>query len=211
MASQTRNPSKSVLDSSKEQPSDPSVDDKQQTGTSNQAETNDGPNDRSSSNPAEETLELPKVFDLPSTTSETLNPFFWPEAGRGQVVLSQENYKIMMDGLLDHFYDEEEIVASTKAYTDQVASLADQLTWGQKVIGTNTGENNDANQLSTTNSLDVGLIRKRKQQDDNAEASTAASSEAEKSNGHEHSISTPSQSAPVTMLNSSLVRKKKKI
>lgn len=216
MASQTNGPKKVTATSSNALTSGPSTDgepapdsSKQEGAVSTEPTTLD---------PPKEPLETPTVFDKASAnsvdelqaSSKAANPFFWPEAGRGHVVLSQENYKQMMDGLLDHFYDETEIVTSTKEYINQVASLADQLTWGQRVVGALTAETHPADQSSTTNSLDSGLIRKRKPQDYGGEIGTANSRSNEKSNGHEHSISTPSQSAPVTILNANLVRKKKK-
>ncbi|KAJ5145837.1 uncharacterized protein N7515_000401 [Penicillium bovifimosum] len=159
----------------------------------NQAESKD-PSETTSSS-------IPPDTSLPARDdgSSAINPFDWPEAGRGQVVLSEADYKKMMDTVLDHFYDKNEIVASTKAYVDQVCSLADQLTWGKKVVGKDTPS--DASQpakVQTDNVLDLGLIRKRKKSgaDTPAEVQAGAGD-------------TPSEPA-VNVLNASLVRKKKK-
>ncbi|KAJ6155741.1 histone H3-K56 acetyltransferase [Penicillium chermesinum] len=206
MASQTRGQHKSVADLNNEQLIE----------ASEQAESNEV--SPGTPEPGKAASDAPKTFDRPSTSSgdqvqsplQAVNPFFWPEAGRGHVVLSQENYKEMMDGVLDHFYDKNEIVASTKNFVDQVTCLADQLTWGQKVTGTYIANTHPTDLSSTANTLDGGLVRKRKPQDENSGGSTVDKGATENSNGHEHSISTPSQSAPVTMLNSNLVRKKKK-
>ncbi|KAJ5223423.1 histone H3-K56 acetyltransferase [Penicillium chermesinum] len=216
MASQTRGQHKSVADLNNEQLSKISTDTKPSIEASEQAESNEV--SPGTPEPGKAASDAPKTFDRPSTSSgdqvqsplQAVNPFFWPEAGRGHVVLSQENYKEMMDGVLDHFYDKNEIVASTKNFVDQVTCLADQLTWGQKVTGTYIANTHPTDLSSTANTLDGGLVRKRKPQDENSGGSTVDKGATENSNGHEHSISTPSQSAPVTMLNSNLVRKKKK-
>ncbi|KAJ5562455.1 hypothetical protein N7535_003091 [Penicillium sp. DV-2018c] len=156
------------------------------------------------------------ISNLPDTSldpprgdgASAINPFHWPETGRGQVVLSEADYKKMMDTVLDHFYDKSEIVASTKAYVDQVCSLADQLTWGKKIVGSNT-PSSDASQpveAQTNNILDLGLLRKRKKSvgaDNNPVADEVPAPGA--------SGDTPvSEPAGVNVLNASLVRKKKK-
>jgi regulator of Ty1 transposition protein 109 len=140
-------------------------------------------------------------------------PFFWPEAGRGDVVLSEADYKKMMDGVLDHFYDENEVVASTKSYVDQVASLSDQLTWGRRVVGSHTPEETAAQPAAINNMLSSGLIRKRKKPEgengkiigDNTDAGTAQPSESDAAQA------TPVQPAAVNVLSAGLLRKKKKI
>lgn len=155
--------------------------------------------------------ETPSSFARPSAGSTDhaadANPFSWPEAGRGQVVLSEADYKKAMDGLLDQFYQESEIVASTKAYIDQVASLADQLTWGKCVVGRHAIENIDSKPPTTDNLLDVGLIRKRKKSEGEAEKATGE----EDSTKQGESTDLPSaQPTTVNVLNGGLVRKKKK-
>ncbi|KAJ5775512.1 uncharacterized protein N7511_000523 [Penicillium nucicola] len=107
--------------------------------------------------PTATSIELPR-----DDTSNDLNPFDWPEAGRGHVVLHEADYKKMMDSVLDHFYDEKEVVASTRIYVDQVASLADELTWGKRFTNTN-------------NVLDLGLIRKRKKSEGEGNTSAVGS------------------------------------
>ncbi|KAJ5649363.1 uncharacterized protein N7484_003086 [Penicillium longicatenatum] len=137
-------------------------------------------------------------------------PFFWPETGRGDVVLSEADYKKMMDGVLDHFYDENEVVASTKSYVDQVASLADQLTWGRRVVGSHTPEETAAQPAAINNMLSSGLIRKRKKPEckiigDDTDAGTAQPSESDAAQA------APAQPAAVNVLSAGLLRKKKKI
>ncbi|KAJ5673147.1 histone H3-K56 acetyltransferase [Penicillium longicatenatum] len=140
-------------------------------------------------------------------------PFFWPETGRGDVVLSEADYKKMMDGVLDHFYDENEVVASTKSYVDQVASLADQLTWGRRVVGSHTPEETAAQPAAINNMLSSDLIRKRKKPEcengkiigDDTDAGTAQPSESDAAQA------APAQPAAVNVLSAGLLRKKKKI
>ncbi|KAJ5317701.1 hypothetical protein N7508_002209 [Penicillium antarcticum] len=153
---------------------------------------------------AENSIELPR-----DDASNDLNPFDWPEAGRGHVVLSEADYKKMMDSVLDHFYDEKEVLASTKIYVDQVASLADELTWGKKLIGSNTASSDvpQPTEGSTNNILDLGLMRKRKKSE--GEGSNPAVNIQETSRSSD-TFPVPSQSAPVNVLNATLVRKKKK-
>ena len=145
-------------------------------------------------------------FDRPPTSSSVevaeTNPFYWPEAGRGGVVLSVEDYKKVMDGLLDHFYDEKDIIISTKAFVDQVASLADQLTWGKRVVGSHAVETTTSQEAAPNNLLSGGLIRKRKKPE------VAETSSAEPKPDNTQSAAAPA--AGVNMLNANLVRKKKK-
>ncbi|KAJ5199255.1 histone H3-K56 acetyltransferase [Penicillium cf. griseofulvum] len=142
--------------------------------------------------------------------SSTMNPFDWPEAGRGQVVLSEADYKTMIDSVLDHFYDKREVVASTKIYVDQVSTLADELTWGKKVVGSNT-TSSTASQPANTNTnnvLDLGLIRKRKKSLGEGNTPAVNGSHAPSESGDKQPA--PSEPAGVNVLNASLVRKKKK-
>lgn len=159
-------------------------------------------------------------FDRPTDTSADAqlaapvadaNPFFWPEAGRGDVVLSEADYMTMMDGVLDHFYDEKEVLASTKNFVDQVASLADQLTWGKRVKGSHTPAETSSQPVTTNNLLDVGLIRKRKKSAGDSDKPTGgADADANSAQTGKPIWPTASQSAPVNVLSAGLVRKKKK-
>lgn len=137
-------------------------------------------------------------------------PFHWPEAGRGNVVLSEADYKKMMDGVLDHFYDADEIVTSTKSYIDQVAALADQLTWGKRVSGTCSPQNATNEAVSTNNFLDSGLIRKRKKPEGDEEKKGANEEIVAQPSETATFESTTSQPAAVNVLSAGLVRKKKK-
>ncbi|CAI7626680.1 unnamed protein product [Penicillium glandicola] len=171
----------------------------------NQAEEN--PTLTKATNPTTDTAPKLPLGD----GSSTVNPFDWPEAGRGQVVLNEADYKTMMDTVLDHFYDEKEVVTSTKVYVDQVSSLADELTWGKKVVGCNTTSSTAAQPVNANanNVLDLGLIRKRKKS--LGEGNTPVMNgptEAPDEPGDTQPA--PSEPAGVNMLNASLVRKKKK-
>lgn len=145
----------------------------------------------------------------PSTDA---TPFFWPEAGRGDVVLSEADYKKMMDGVLDHFYDEKEVVASTKSYVEQVVSLADQLTWGRRVVGSHTPEETAAQQAPVNNILSSGLIRKRKKPEGENGKVTGVDTGAGTVQPSESDAAqpAPAQSAAINVLSAGLLRKKKK-
>ncbi|CAL5871394.1 uncharacterized protein PFLUO_LOCUS5644 [Penicillium psychrofluorescens] len=131
------------------------------------------------------------------------NPFYWPEAGRGHVVLSDGDYKKIMNSILDSFYDEKDIVTSTKTYVDLVTCLADQLLWGKRIVGSSTPECISTQTLQPSNVLDLGLVRKRKKTD--AEAGKSPTSQEERALS-----SSQDTSQGANMLNASLVRKKKK-
>lgn len=161
--------------------------------------------------PPETQLEPNSSIDYPPADVEapsTASPFCWPEAGRGQVVLSEADYKKMMDGILDHFYDANDIVASTRAFVDQVASLADQLTWGKRVVGRYTPEANDSRPAPATNLLDCGLVRKRKKSDGDGDKANGQQDSSQPSESKD--VPSAPQPAGVNVLNASLVRKKKK-
>lgn len=148
----------------------------------------------------------------PTITSETRpesysNPFSWPEAGRGHVVLSEADYKTASDFILEHeFYDEEVSIASTRAWVDKVASLSDQLTWGKEVIGTNATYETATKPQEPNNLMDGSLIRKRKKADDEENKSTGLDSATPDTKPQPG----PEQSSGVNVLNANLVRKKKK-
>lgn len=149
-------------------------------------------------------------IEAPSAiTPPTVTPFSWPEAGRGQVVLSEADYNKMMDAVLDQFYDANDIVASTRAFVDQVASLGDQLTWGKRVVGSYTPETIEDTPIATNNLLSSGLIRKRKKSEGDGDK-TSRKDESSQPSEPKDAPSAPSQPSGVNVLNASLVRKKKK-
>jgi regulator of Ty1 transposition protein 109 len=169
------------------------------------AATSSGPQ----SEPATSSKQRP-VASSPEGQLADKVPFHWPEVGRGDVVLSEADYKKMMDGVLDQFYDGAEIVASTKSYIDQVASLADELTWGKRVTGTHSQQNTTNQSVTTDNLLDTGLIRKRKKPEGEEGKKDANEAIIAQPSRPDSSDSTASQPAAVNLLSAGLVRKKKK-
>ncbi|KAJ5786384.1 uncharacterized protein N7503_011596 [Penicillium pulvis] len=223
MASQSRGPIESISDTKEAELSKPLEDEPPQNDTSQRKPEASKYTTAAATVTPKESPEPPAAtFDDPSEGSSAnthttapstdTNPFFWPEAGRGEVVLSEADYKKMMDGVLDHFYDEKEVVSSTKLYVDQVASLADQLTWGRRVVGSHTPEETATQQAPINNILNSGLIRKRKKPEgengkitgDDTDSGTAQPS------GSDTAQSAPAQPAAVNVLSAGLLRKKKK-
>ncbi|KAL2824054.1 histone acetylation protein-domain-containing protein [Aspergillus cavernicola] len=112
--------------------------------------------------------------------------FYWPQVGRGHAVLSEEDYKAAINFLLEQdFFNEEVSFASTNAFNDKVAALADELWIGQQVVGKNAAE--ESTSTPTPNTLiNTVLVRKRKKDQDEAEASDkapGASTESTKTTG----------------------------
>ncbi|KAJ5716513.1 histone H3-K56 acetyltransferase [Penicillium malachiteum] len=223
MASQTRGSAGAKSVSKEEQPSKTPVDEPLPKDT-NETTTEKSPDDTPKpSDPPAASFDCPtaefltEVHTLAASTDT--NPFFWPEAGRGDVVLNEADYKTMMDGVLDHFYDEKEVVASTKNYVDQVASLADQLTWGKRVVGSHSPAETSTDTTETKTLLDSSLIRKRKKSDaaekiigDSSPAVTTDAPDASSAQPSDQDATqaTPVPAASINVLSAGLVRKKKK-
>ncbi|KAE8374243.1 histone acetylation protein-domain-containing protein [Aspergillus bertholletiae] len=156
----------------------------------------------------------PKV--QPSTD---LNAFYWPEAGRGHAVMSEEDYKTAINFLLEQdFYNQEVSIASTKSWSEQVASIVDQLWVGQEVTGRNTfGESADK-PAPTTNVITTGFVRKRKKDEQShTTAATTAQNEGREGNSMapdavttETSAAGTNDSYGVNVLQANLIRKKRK-
>lgn len=210
MASQTRRSANPTITANDPQPSNPpeaGLQDglKGETSVAVAAEI-----EPAVSGTSESQAETATSFDRPPTASAEgpENPYYWPEAGRGEAVLSEADYKTMMDGILDHFYDEKEIVSSTKAFVEDVSSLADQLTWGKRVNGKRIVEAT-ATEDAPVNNLTTGLIRKRKKPENEKNGQTIGAVLTD-SSGQFDTASTPVEPAGVNTLNANLVRKKKK-
>ncbi|KAE8167751.1 histone acetylation protein-domain-containing protein [Aspergillus tamarii] len=148
-----------------------------------------------------------------------LNAFYWPEAGRGHAVMSEEDYKTAINFLLEQdFYNQEVSIASTKAWSERVASIVDQLWVGQQVTGRNgSGESVDK-PAPTTNIINTGLVRKRKK-DEQSQATTATTAQNEGREGNdtvpgavtaETSATGTNESSGINVLQANLIRKKKK-
>lgn len=142
----------------------------------------------------------------PRVQPSTSNPFFWPEAGRGHVILSDKDYKSAIEFLLEQDFENEEVsITSTRAWVSKVASLADTLWWGEYVMGRNTKAERTVQPPEAGNLMDTGLVRKRKKED--GEDGKVPSTE----NGEVNLPSAqPEPSPSVNVLNASFVRKKKK-
>jgi regulator of Ty1 transposition protein 109 len=131
------------------------------------------------------------------------NPFFWPEAGRGEIILGEADYKSANDILLEQDFETEELaMAGTMAWVRKVASVADVLWWGNNI----TGKKEPSAPIPT---LDTGLIvRKRKK--DVHEAADAGLGEKDTNTHTVVRASTEASTPGVNVLNASFVRKKKK-
>ncbi|KAH8423567.1 H3 histone acetyltransferase RTT109 [Aspergillus melleus] len=171
--------------------------------------------------------DLPSTPPKPLTQPTDADAFYWPESGRGHAVLSEEDYKTAINHLLDQdFYNEEVSITSTRAWSEKVASVADQLWVGREVVGRNSNGNAPLAPVVTTTLMDSGLVRKRKKPDpgnteplsgDSAAESGAAESPATTASAVGTPTSNPSpaeepgqQSSGVNVLQANLIRKKKK-
>ncbi|KAL4805957.1 histone acetylation protein-domain-containing protein [Aspergillus unguis] len=133
--------------------------------------------------------------------------FNWPQAARGHAVLSEEDYRTAINFLLEQdFYNEEVSFASTKAFNDKVATLADELWIGQAVTGKNIEDSKVPAQTPTPQANTL-MVRKRKKAD------STASGQAEQAPATGESQSTvldQGANTGVNVLQGSLIRKKKK-
>ena len=159
------------------------------------------------------------------SSSPPTNPFFWPEAGRGHVILGESDYKSAMDFILEQDFENFDIAAtSTKVWVDKVASLADELYWGEPIIGRNTESITAGNAAATqpvesktkgSNVLGGGIVRKRKKpapeevggEADNAATETEADVGAK---AGDVASGVQDQEPAVNVLNGSFVRRKRK-
>ncbi|RHZ68975.1 hypothetical protein CDV55_106924 [Aspergillus turcosus] len=137
--------------------------------------------------------------------------FYWPDTGRGHAVLSEEDYKTAINFLIDQDFDtKDKAIASTKAWGEKVASLADQLWVGQRVEGRNATTEFGQTTTDATTLINTTLVRKRKK----ADAESDKPGEVEGAAGDSEEVNpTPVQSnqtSGVNVLNASLIRKKKK-
>lgn len=153
----------------------------------------------------------PPLASKDSTTpKDDPSPFYWPETGRGHVVLSESDYKSAMDFLLQQdFNNEEASIAGTKAWTDRISSLADELVWGQHVVGTKQYGNSMPKSPETNNLMDSGLIRKRKKADTD-DGGSKEGREHESATGPETQEPASDHAPSINVLNTNLIRKKKK-
>ncbi|KAI0456843.1 hypothetical protein F5B21DRAFT_466886 [Xylaria acuta] len=117
--------------------------------------------------------------------------YYWPEAGRGQVVLDENGYKRAVELLLHlEFKSLEHAIASTSRWTGEVNTGED---WALPVVGEKVilDQTTSGAHLGTVNNLSGLIQRKRKSEDE--------------------SPLQENTSAPVNMLNEGLLRKKVKV
>ncbi|KAE8352753.1 histone acetylation protein-domain-containing protein [Aspergillus coremiiformis] len=134
-----------------------------------------------------------------------LNAFYWPEAGRGHAVMSEDDYKTAINFLLEQdFYNQEVSIASTLAWSEKVASLVDQLWVGQHVTGRNAARDSAENPVATPNIINTGLVRKRKK--DDGQSSPNVTEEKGEGDG----ATGTNEPSGVKVLQANLIRKKKK-
>jgi regulator of Ty1 transposition protein 109 len=134
--------------------------------------------------------------------------FYWPEIGRGEIILSEEDYKLANDVLLDQDFETEELaMKGTMAWIRKVASVADVLWWGIKVTGRKQVLET-AQPAVPTQTIGSGLIvRKRKKEVEPATTNIEAEAEAAHTSNADKPVET---SKGVNVLNANFVRKKKK-
>lgn len=136
-------------------------------------------------------------------------PFDLPETGRGHV-LSEADYKTAIEFLLTQDFDNEEVsTASTKAWAEELASLAEPLGPGTHVEGRNIDMGKPVPQplesSSPGNLLGSGLIRKRRKESQNQ-----GGGEEQRTETEDGVKPAPQEPTPVNVLSTNLVRKKKK-
>ena len=155
--------------------------------------------------------------DEPDKPPQDEPPLYWPETGRGDIVLNETDYKTALDTLLAQDFDTEEAaIASTKEWTEKLVSLADQqssdsiskLVEGRATTTSTSTPQTSVNQLS---------VRKRKKDDGQTQVQNQGQGEiddqgqkTETGNGVQ-AASQPGEPKPeVNMLGTNLIRKKKK-
>ncbi|KAL3487727.1 histone acetylation protein-domain-containing protein [Aspergillus germanicus] len=128
--------------------------------------------------------------------------FYWPQTGRGHAVLSEADYKAAINFLLGQdFYNEEVSTASTNAFNNEVAALADELWIGQLVVGKASNEESTKPTPAPAAITNTLLVRKRKKEDQTEAYRTAPSTA---------TSTESSQPSGVNVLQANLIRKKKK-
>jgi regulator of Ty1 transposition protein 109 len=139
--------------------------------------------------------------------------FYWPEIGRGEIILSEEDYKLANDVLLDQDFETEELaMKGTMAWIRKVASVADVLWWGVKVNGRKQVIET-THQAVPAQTIGSGLIvRKRKKEVEPTPTTASVEAETAHTNGEDKPVETSkdSKEGAVNVLNASFVRKKKK-
>ncbi|PYH48848.1 H3 histone acetyltransferase RTT109 [Aspergillus saccharolyticus JOP 1030-1] len=167
---------------------------------------------------AEPAKTLPVSEAVAQRTTDA-SAFFWPEAGRGHAVLSDGDYKSAIDFLIEQdFFNQEVAIASTRAWGEKVAALADQLWVGQQVIGRGTTDQSSQETAEVNTLISSTLVRKRKKVEEPPAPTPDSDKSADKSAGDASAL-TADATVPtsprepvsgVNVLQASLIRKKKK-
>ncbi|RAH77633.1 hypothetical protein BO86DRAFT_450848 [Aspergillus japonicus CBS 114.51] len=174
------------------------------------------PTDPSGPQPTAETL---SVSESTAQRTADASAFFWPEAGRGHAVLSEADYKAAIDFLIEQdFFNQEVSIASTRAWGEKIASLADQLWVGQQVLGRGRTDNPSQQTTEVNTLISSTLVRKRKKVEDEPaqtqDIEKAADAPAPDANAPtaDATVSTPipESTSGVNVLQANLIRKKKK-
>lgn len=193
------------------------------TSRPEEASTRD-PAAESSTEPAQDQPSLHESSSLSlrnSPAKANNNPFFWPEGGRGEVILDDSGYKSAMECLLEQDFENEELaMTSTMAWIRKVASLADLLWWGRPITGKRDISEITPKPSATNNLMDSGLIvRKRKKENQEAGNETTPDGvnplveqgqEAQCPDKRQAEKPAETSTPGVNVLNASFIRKKKK-
>lgn len=151
--------------------------------------------------------------------------FFWPEAGRGEIILSEADYKTGNDVLLEQDFETEDLAMSgTMAWVRKVAQLADVLWWGKPVTGKKEASQTTVPSSASVATINSGLIVRKRKKDSQDDASVAAANGSDTLPGGDsqpdstvsttgkeaETVSAATSEPGVNLLNASFVRKKKK-
>ncbi|RAH41359.1 uncharacterized protein BO95DRAFT_456648 [Aspergillus brunneoviolaceus CBS 621.78] len=186
-----------------------------------QPEASEGPSvaqpvDAAAPQPTAESL---SVSESTAQRTTAASAFFWPEAGRGHAVLSEADYKAAIDFLIEQdFFNQEVSIASTRAWGQKIASLADQLWVGQQVLGRGSTDNPSQQTTEVNTLISSTLVRKRKKVGDEPAKTEGIEKTAEEPATDANappadataSTPTPESTSGVNVLQANLIRKKKK-
>ena len=108
------------------------------------------------------------ISDIPEKTEH----YYWPTAGRGEIVIREKAYQRMNKLLLKLDYANEQIAKeSSEKWLKEVAAVAKTDKWGQTIFGQKESpqRTSGAAQPAAT-TLNTGLIKKKKRPIDDGEA-----------------------------------------
>ncbi|KAF2754773.1 hypothetical protein EJ05DRAFT_540838 [Pseudovirgaria hyperparasitica] len=118
---------------------------------------------------------LPKIKSASSGSSSNSQPestpyYWWPIAGRGELVFGPKDYQRALDILLNqNFTDRDKAGRSTRKWTEEVGLLGgrDKAAWGLEVAGTQTAVNTttETGDVTGVNTLDITIMKKKRKVD----------------------------------------------